>query len=97
MRLCVRTCWTNSIRISLLKKIEPDSLKKYVNYIENEAFEFNYLEFTIKEANSFALGGFLVDSALSEEQIKSFINENGITLETITNEYVKKIKEYERK
>lgn len=84
----------NAIRTSLQKKVNAADLEKYLIHVDKNSFEFNYLDFVSKEANHFFFGGFLADTEILPSKVQYFLDENKDTLEKITMQYIKKIKQY---
>lgn len=84
----------NAIRFALQKKVEPNDLSKYVDLVDKNSFEFNYIGFQIEYTNRFYYGGHLVDVEISDEKMKSFLEDHRLILEQLTEEYIKKIKQH---
>ena len=61
------------IENSLEKKVEPSSLGKYLDILEENSFIFDYLEFQVSYFNHFYFGGNLVDVEISESHMKEFL------------------------
>ena len=61
------------IENSLEKKVEPSSLGKYLDILEENSFIFDYLEFQVSYFNHFYFSGNLVDVEISESHMKEFL------------------------
>jgi hypothetical protein len=84
----------NAIKISLEKIVKSNDLAKYIKIIEKNSFEFDYFGFQIEYGNYFYFGGHLADVEISEEKMKSFLEDHRSILEQITLEYIKKIQQH---
>ena len=78
------------IENSLEKKVEPSSLGKYLDILEENSFIFDYLEFQVSYFNHFYFGGNLVDVEISESHMKEFLVKKQ-NLENLAQEFKKKI------
>lgn len=83
-----------TIHTSLQKTVDPIELGKYVETVERNSFEFDYTGFQIDYINHFYYGGHLADVEISEEKMKSFLDEHKEILERLAEQYVKKIKQH---
>ncbi|MFY9300367.1 MAG: hypothetical protein WAO91_04185 [Candidatus Nitrosotenuis sp.] len=82
-----------AIKSSLNKKVEPLELSAYVDYIEENSFEFPSEKYSFEVASYFNYNvGYLKQIKITEAQIKSFIENFKSTFEMIANEYLKKMK-----
>ena len=61
------------IENSLEKKVEPSSIGKYLDILEENSFIFDYLEFQVSYFNHFYFSGNLVDVEISESHMKEFL------------------------
>ena len=78
------------IENSLEKKVEPSSLGKYLDILEENSFIFDYLEFQVSYFNHFYFGGNLVDVEISESHMKEFLVKKQ-NLENLAQEFKKKM------
>ena len=78
------------IENSLEKKVEPSSLGKYLDILEENSFIFDYLEFQVSYFNHFYFGGNLVDVEISESHMKEFLIKKQ-NLKNLAQEFKKKI------
>jgi len=84
----------DAIRASLQKTVDPNDLGKYVDTVEKNSFEFDNTGFQTEYTNYFYYGGHLADVEIPEEKMKLFLEKHRPTLERITSEYIKKIKQH---
>ena len=70
--------------------VEPNYIKKYVDLIEKNSFNFNILDFVAKYSNWFYFSGNLVDVSIDEGQMKLFLLKNEQILEKLSSEFIKK-------
>ena len=78
------------IENSLEKKVEPSSIGKYLDILEENSFIFDYLEFQVSYFEHFYFGGNLVDVEISESHMKEFLVKKQ-NLENLALEFKKKI------
>ena len=78
------------IENSLEKKVEPSSLGKYLDILEENSFIFDYLEFQVSYFNHFYFGGNLVDVEISESHMKEFLIKKQ-NLKNLAQEFKKKM------
>ena len=78
------------IENSLEKKVEPSSLGKYLDILEENSFIFDYLEFQVSYFNHFYFGGNLVDVEISESHMKEFLIKNQ-NLKNLAQEFKKRM------
>jgi len=83
------------IRNSLQKKVNIDDLNKFLNYADENSFEFDLTEMDLNYMKQFFYGGYLTDVEISEKHIKSFLEDpnNREKFQLIANEHIKKIKQ----
>jgi len=73
------------------EKINPSYLDKYLEFVEQNSFDFDWLGFLSKQYDYFFYGGQLVDVEISESKMKQFLDDNKDMLIKITDEHLKKI------
>ena len=78
------------IENSLEKKVEPSSIGKYLDILEENSFIFDYLEFQVSYFNHFYFSGNLVDVEISESHMKEFLIKKQ-NLKNLAQEFKKKI------
>ena len=78
------------IENSLEKKVEPSSIGKYLDILEENSFIFDYLEFQVSYFNHFYFGGNLVDVEISESHMKEFLIKNQ-NLKNLAQEFKKRM------
>ena len=74
------------IQSALMYKPESDSLDKYLNLIEENSFDFDYLDFLNKFSEDR-----LTNVDIPESKMKEFLDKNKSILELVTNEHIKKM------
>ena len=79
------------IQSALMYKPESDSLDKYLNLIEENSFDFDYLDFLNKFSNTFYREDRLTNVDIPESKMKEFLDKNKSILELVTNEHIKKM------
>ncbi len=85
---------TNIISTALTKKVEVSDLDKYISLLEDNSFNYDYLEFELAFHKEFYHGGNLVDVEISEDKMLSFLKKHEETLEFLAKQYIKKINSY---
>ena len=81
----------NAISSHIDEKINPSYLDKYLEFVEQNSFDFDWLGFLSKQYDYFFYGGQLVDVEISESKMKQFLDDNKDMLIKITDEHLKKI------
>ncbi len=79
-----------AIRVSLQKKVDLSELRKFIHFIDQNSFEFDYLDPLI-EVDEFYNKGILSNNALSIETIESCLEKNKPIFDMLALEYIKKI------
>jgi len=82
------------IKNSLSKKVLPHDVSSFINILENNSFEFGWLEINSKFKNEFYYNGGLVDVEISIEKIINFLKRNTVELEKLAMEHNKIIKNH---
>jgi len=85
---------STDISMALTKKVEASDLDKYISLLEDNSFNYDYLEFELAYHEEFYHGGNLVDVEISEDKMLSFLKKHEKTLEILTEQYIKKINSY---
>jgi hypothetical protein len=82
------------IRTSLQMSPQVEDLDKYVTALDQHSFEFDLWEFQLKYFDYFYYGGNYVDVEISESDMKSFLQNEKLVLENLTDQYIKKINQF---
>tara|TARA_B110000014_G_scaffold264454_1_gene266254 strand:- start:11111 stop:12607 length:1497 start_codon:yes stop_codon:yes gene_type:complete len=80
------------IRQCLEEKVNPNDLDKFLHILEKNTFDFDLRGLNTKIKNHFYYGGYLVDTEITEIQMKSFLKDNEIPLKQLVDEHIKKIR-----
>lgn len=81
-----------AIKSLLSKKVDPLELNTYIDYIEENSFEFPSEKYSFEVASYFNYNvGYLKQIKITEEQLKSFMDNFKPTFEKIAIEYLKKM------
>ena len=86
----------NVIRNCFKTKVDSNDLDRYLTILEKNSFDFDFREYEIKEANYFRYGGNLHDTEITEEKMKSFLNNNQKYFRILSTEYIKKLEELKK-
>ena len=81
------------LRFMLEKKVDFAALNQYVNCVDKNSFEFSLWKPILDISDYFFMGGFLRDAEISNEKMKSFLENNRLKFELLANEHIKRIKE----
>lgn len=84
----------SAIRNSLGKKSDATFLEKYVQLINQNSFDFDYLGFELSYHRWFYYGGQLLDVDIQTEKMQLFLEEQKDMLEKLAIEYIKKIQQH---
>jgi hypothetical protein len=84
------------IRTSLEKKVDLSELIHFISMLEDNTFDYNHIWFNNEFANVFYYGGNLANVDISENHLKSFLDEHHIIFEKLTSEYIKKIDQHKK-
>jgi len=82
------------IRKALEVKVDLDKLNDFVNLLEENSFEFEWMEFTASVQKSFFINGNLTDVIVSDETMEQFQKTNEEILSPLIDEHIKKIYQY---
>ena len=85
------------IENSLSKKIDPSDLDRFVTLLEKSTTNFDYAGFLTKFKKEFFYNGNLVDVEIPETKMKSFLEKNGVLLDTLADAHIKKINWFKEK
>jgi len=81
----------DAIKQCIKTNVEPNYIKKYVDLIEENSFDFDILDFQMKYLNQFYFSGNLVDVSIDEKQMELFLSDNEQILQKLASEFIKKI------
>jgi len=84
----------NQIKKSLTITVIPSDVEKYIKILEKNTFDFDWLDFQLKESEKFLFGGNLADVNITNNQMKEFLKENFTIIENLSNEHMKKIQHF---
>ena len=79
------------INTALNHKPESDSLDKYLTLIEQNSFDFDYLNFLNQFSNTFYREDRLSNVDIPQSKMKEFLDKNKSILELVSNEHIKKM------
>ena len=79
------------LKKALNTTVKSDDLDKYMIYLEKNSIDFPWHEFEVKRMNVFSYGGQYLDAPISEEKIKSFLDENESMMKDITYAHLEKL------
>ncbi len=84
----------NAIRLSINKKVSSTDLDKYVTVLEENSFDFDWMDFILRSYGEFFYGGNLVDVNIEQSQMQHFLEQERDILDKLANEHIKKIKQH---
>jgi len=84
----------DAINQCLTTNVEPNYIKKYVDLLEENSFDFDILDFQIKYLNWFYFSGNLVDVSIDEKQMEIFLSNNEQILKKLAFEFINKIEHH---
>ena len=79
------------IRSCLLERVNASDLDRFLTILEEDTFDFDLRGFTTKIEECFFHEGNLLDTAISESQMKKFLENNRVLLDQLSLEHIKKI------
>ena len=79
------------IRSCLLERVNASDLDRFLTILEEDTFDFDLRTFTTKIHEYFFHEGNLLDTTISESQMKKFLENNRALLEKLSLEHIKKI------
>ena len=82
------------IRKALNQKVDLDKLNDFVNLLEENSFEFEWMEFTSSVQRSFFVNGNLIDVPISDKMMEQFQKTNEEILSPLIDEHIKRIYQY---
>ena len=81
---------SQAIQESLQKKVDPSDLEKFIDFVYQNSFEFDYLN-PFLEVDAFYEKGIFSNNALTIENIKACLEKNKSVFDTLALEHIKKI------
>jgi len=85
---------SKTIRLSLKKNVDSSDLDRYLVLLDKHSFDFDLLDFEMKEHDYFYYGSILADVEISEERMKEFISKNKNQIDILSSEFEKKLKQF---
>jgi hypothetical protein len=79
------------IRKALTTEINFSDINKFLNKLVNSSFDMDELKLELKFLDRFYYGGYLLDSKISEEDARSFLEENKDQLSILADAHLQKI------
>ncbi len=80
-----------TIKIALNSKVDFEHLKKYVAYVNENSFEFDYVKIRSDFNNIIYYPGFLGKIDISEDNVKQFIENHSSAFNKLADEHIKKL------
>jgi hypothetical protein len=81
----------NLIKNSLNEIVDPLTLNKYVDLVEKQSIDFDYLEALADYSSHFYYDGFLVgDANIQNPQMDSYLKKNKSEFDKLAEEHIKK-------
>lgn len=75
---------------ALHTKVNSVDLDKYLSVLEENTFDFDWIDFVLKCHKQFYYDGNLVDVEISSSEMEKFLNEEKSILEKLADEHIKK-------
>lgn len=72
-------------------KINPIDLDKYATVLEENTFDFDWLDFVLKCHKRFYYDGNLVDVEIDSSEMEKFLTDEKVILEKLSDEHLKKL------
>ena len=66
----------DTIKNSLLTKVEANDIGKYIDFIEKNSIEWPFDQFDVAVVNKFHFSGLLLDTEINEKSVEEFYTEN---------------------
>jgi len=84
-----------AIRNFIDKPTDILGLNQYVEYIQKNSFDFDWMEYNLSVQKTLFFGGNLVDIEIPLDSMKLFLEEQKSTFDLLSNEFIKKINKIE--
>ena len=85
---------SKTIHFSLKKIVNPSDLDKYLILLDDQSFDFDLLEFEMKEHDYFYYGSILADVDITTKKMEAFLEQNQSQIDLLSSEFEKKIKQF---
>ena len=85
---------SNTIHDALKTRVDPKNIEKYIQFIEKNSFDYNFILHVMEAQKYVYHGSLLVDVEFSEEEMNEFLNKTKSRFAKLTRAYVEKINEY---
>jgi len=85
-----------AIKLSLQKKVDYTGLNHLINLIDKDSFKFDVSGFRAEFFNHFFYAGFLEDTEISEQKMRSFLEQHKTKFEQLADEHIKKINYFKK-
>ena len=85
-----------AIKLSLQKKVDYTGLNHLINLIDKNSFKFDVFGFRAEFFNHFFYAGFLEDTEISEQKMRSFLEQHKTKFEQLADEHIKKINYFKK-
>ena len=85
---------SNTINDALKTRVDPKNIEKYIQFIEKNSFDYNFILHVMEAQKYVYHGSLLVDVEFSEEEMNEFLNKTKSRFAKLTRAYVEKINEY---
>ncbi len=86
-----------AISESLGKDTSNLSISNFINLLEENSFEFDFLGLSAEFAYKFGFKGPVMDSYLDEKEVKSFLEKHSSSFEMLADQHIKKINFHKNK
>tara|TARA_B100000745_G_scaffold248367_1_gene170397 strand:+ start:264 stop:1799 length:1536 start_codon:yes stop_codon:yes gene_type:complete len=84
------------IKTSLKKEVILSDVSKFISLLDRNSFDYDFFGNHQKILDEFHGGGFLISDEISMSELKSFLEKNKESYETLTLEHIKKINQYKK-
>ena len=81
------------IRNSIKTKVNSDDLDRYLSILFEHSFDLNLKEYEIREGIFFRYGGNYHDTVITNDKMKSFLEENEDLFKILTDQHIKKLEQ----
>jgi len=82
---------SNTIHDALKTRVDPKNIEKYVQFIEKNSFDYNFILHVMEMQKYVYHGSLLVDVEFSEEELNKFFDKTKSEFTKLTRAYVEKI------
>lgn len=84
---------SNLIKNGLSMEVKADDLDKYLIILEEHSFDFDLKDYEMKESNFLRYGGSFIDTIITNEKMKVFLEKTESIVNPLVNQYIKKLLE----